>query len=313
MITRLVLALSLLFAASAAVTAQTFGNISGRVTDEKDAVIANATVVARQVETNTSRTVQTDDQGRYRFENLPVGSYELTVESSGFAKHVQTGIILLLNQRAVIDVTLKPGGVQEVVNVVENAAVLNTSNAEVSTRFDSRRLSELPLGPTRNVLGVALSAPGVSQLGAGQTGFSAGISYSANGGRVRSNNFMVDGQDNNEPGVAGAAQPLNNPDLIQEVRLITNQFLAEYGRNSSSVFNAITKAGTNDYHGSLFWFHNSNPLNSCTNNDKRAGFCNPRQPILLDVTLHSELRTRLAELSADRCIFRGLAKVDRRT
>jgi hypothetical protein len=85
---------------------------------------------------------------------------------------------------------------------------------------------------------------------------------------------MVDGQDNNEPGVAGAAQPLNNPDVIQEVRLITNQFLAEYGRNSSSVFNAITKAGTNNYHGSLFWFHNSNALNACSNTDKRAGFCN---------------------------------------
>ena len=169
---------------------------------------------------------------------------------------------------------MKPGGVQEVVNVTENAAIINTSNAEVSTQFDSRRLSELPLGPTRNVLGVALSAPGVSQLGAGQTGFAAGISYSSNGGRVRSNNFMVDGQDNNEPGVAGAAQPLNNPDVIQEVRLITNQFLAEYGRNSSSVFNAITKAGTNNYHGSLFWFHNSNALNACSNTDKRAGFCN---------------------------------------
>ncbi|HEU4766797.1 MAG TPA: hypothetical protein VFS77_05460, partial [Pyrinomonadaceae bacterium] len=164
---------------------------------------------------------------------------------------------------------------QEVVNVTENAAIINTSNAEVSTQFDSRRLSELPLGPTRNVLAVALSAPGVSQLGAGQTGFANGISYSSNGGRVRSNNFMVDGQDNNEPGVAGAAQPLNNPDLIQEVRLITNQFLAEYGRNSSSVFNAITKAGTNNYHGSLFWFHNSNALNACSNTDKRAGFCNP--------------------------------------
>ena len=86
-----------------------------------------------------------------------------------------------------------------------------------------------------------LSAPGVSQLGPNQVGFAAGINYSANGGRVRSNNFMIDGQDNNDFGVAGAAIPLNNPDLIQEVRLVTNQFTAEFGRNSSSVFNAITK------------------------------------------------------------------------
>ena len=266
--------LALLLTSSVVALGQTTGNIYGTVTDEKGAVIANATVIARNLERNISRTLQTSSEGTYRFENLPVGPYEVSVEATGFAKYVQAGITLILNQNAVVDVSMKPGGVQEVVTVTENASLINSSNAEVSTQFDSRRLSELPLGPTRNVLAVALSAPGVSQLGAGQTGFANGISYSSNGGRVRSNNFMVDGQDNNEPGVAGAAQPLNNPDLIQEVRLITNQFLAEYGRNSSSVFNAITKAGTNNYHGSLFWFHNSNALNACSNTDKRAGFCN---------------------------------------
>ncbi len=267
--------LAALLSCSVVAFGQTTANVSGTVIDEKGAVIPNATVTARNTERNLSRTVQTSSEGTYRFENLPVGPYEVTVEATGFAKYVQSGITLILNQKAVVDVTMKAGGVTEVVNVTENAALINTSNAEVSTQFDSRRLSELPLGPTRNILAVALSAPGVSQLGAGQTGFAAGISYSSNGGRVRSNNFMVDGQDNNEPGVAGAAQPLNNPDLIQEVRLITNQFLAEYGRNSSSVFNAITKAGTNNYHGSLFWFHNGNALNSCSNTDKAAGFCNP--------------------------------------
>jgi hypothetical protein len=266
--------LAVLLSSSVVALGQTTGTISGTVADEKGAVIHNASVTARNIERSISRTLQTGSDGNYRFENLPVGPYEITVEATGFAKYVQTGITLILNQNAVVDVSMKTGGVQEVVNVTENAAIINTSNAEVSTQFDSRRLSELPLGPTRNVLAVALSAPGVSQLGSGQTGFANGISYSSNGGRVRSNNFMVDGQDNNEPGVAGAAQPLNNPDLIQEVRLITNQFLAEYGRNSSSVFNAITKAGTNQYHGSVFWFHNSNALNACSNTDKRAGFCN---------------------------------------
>lgn len=270
----LLLALAVLLSSSVVALGQTTGTISGTVTDEKGAVIPNATVIARNVERNISRTLQTGGDGKYRFENLPVGPYEVSIEATGFSKYVQQGITLILNQNAVVDVSMKTGGVQEIVTVTENAAIINTSNAEVSTQFDSRRLSELPLGPTRNVLTVALSAPGVSQLGSGQTGFAAGISYSSNGGRVRSNNFMVDGQDNNEPGVAGAAQPLNNPDLIQEVRLITNQFLAEYGRNSSSVFNAITKAGTNNYHGSLFWFHNGNALNSCSNTDKRAGFCN---------------------------------------
>lgn len=268
------LLIAVLLVSSVVAFGQTTGRISGTVADEKGAVISNATITARNTQTNITHERQTGEDGQYRFENLPVGPYEITVQATGFAKYVQSGITLVLNQNAVVDVSMKTGGVQEVVNVTENAAIINTSNAEVSTQFDSRRLSELPLGPTRNVLAVALSAPGVSQLGAGQTGFANGISYSSNGGRVRSNNFMVDGQDNNEPGVAGAAQPLNNPDLIQEVRLITNQFLAEYGRNSSSVFNAITKSGSNTYHGSLFWFHNSNALNACSNTEKNGGFCN---------------------------------------
>ncbi|MFY9621150.1 MAG: carboxypeptidase regulatory-like domain-containing protein [Pyrinomonadaceae bacterium] len=254
--------------------AQGTGTITGTVKDPKDALIAKATVTARNTQTNITRTTQTDEDGRYRMEGLPVGPYEVSVESSGFAKFTQTGIGLDVNQIAVVDVAMNPEGVSGVVNVVEqNAAILNTSNAEVSTRFDGRRIAELPLAPNRNVFNVVLSAPGVSQLGSGQTGFSSGLSYSANGGRVRSNNFMIDGQDINDPSVAGGQQSINNPDIVQEVRLITNQFLAEYGRNSGSVLNVVTRAGGNDFHGTVFWFHNSNALNSCSNLNKASGFC----------------------------------------
>src|SRR5688572_10288510 len=269
----LLVACSLCF--SFTVLAQTTGSISGQVKDEKGAVMPNATVTLRNVATNLSRTSQTDDEGRYRFSNVEVGAYELTVEATGFAKLIQSGVRLLLNQDAVVDVAMSLRGVQEVVNVVENASLLNTTTAEVGTRFDERRLSELPVATNRSVYNLALSAPGVSQLGPNQVGFSAGINYSANGGRVRSNNFMIDGQDNNDFGVAGASIPLNNPDVIQEVRLVTNQFTAEFGRNSSSVFNAITKRGGNSFHGSGFWFHNDNSLNACSNLDKNAGSCNP--------------------------------------
>jgi outer membrane receptor protein involved in Fe transport len=271
--------LRLLFAAffaflSFPVMAQTTGSISGEVRDEKQAVIPNATVTVRNVKTNETRTAQTDSDGRYRFTSMAVGDYEVIVESSGFAKYVQSGITLVLNQPATVDVTMKAGGVTEVVNVVENASMLNTTTTEVGTRFDTRRLSELPIATNRNVYNIALSAPGVSQLQSNQSGFTNGINYSANGGRLRSNNFLLDGQDNNDFGVAGAVVQLNNPDLIQEVRLVTNQFSAEYGRNSSSVFNAITKSGSNEYHGSGFWFHNDNHLNACSNLNKTAGFCN---------------------------------------
>jgi hypothetical protein len=273
--TSLLLLMALLFAFAPSTSAQTTGTLSGTVQDEKGAAIAGATVTARHVETNTSRAAQTDSDGRYRLTNMPVGHYEITVEVASFAKYVQTGVELLLNQDAVVNAEMKPAGVEAVVNVTENASLLNTSTVEVGTRFDERRLSELPLATNRNVYNVALSAAGVSQLQSNQSTFTNGINYSANGGRLRSNNFLIDGQDNNDFGVAGAVVGLNNPDLIQEVRLVTNQFTAEFGRNSSSVFNAITKAGTNAYHGSGFWFHNDNALNACSNLNKAAGFCRP--------------------------------------
>jgi hypothetical protein len=257
--------------------AQNTGSIAGEVRDEKQAVITGATVTLKNIQTNETRTTQTNSDGRYHFASVPVGAFEITVESTGFAKYQQSGITLALNQNAIVDVTMKPGAVQEVVNVVENASMLNTSTPEVGTRFDEKRLSELPLATTRSVYNVALSAPGVSQLNIGQTAFAGGTNFSSNGGRTRSNNFMIDGQDNNNFGVAGSTIPLNNPDAIQEVRLVTNQFSAEYGRNSSAVFNAITRSGTNDYHGSGFWFHNDNALNACSNVQKAGttGFCNP--------------------------------------
>jgi len=145
----------------------TSGAISGVVTDESQGVLTNATVTARNVGTNESRTATTDNEGRYRFPNLPVGNYEITIQARGFAKLLRSGVELLLNQDAVVNVVLKPSAVEEVITVAENASLLNTSNAEVSTRFDSKRLSELPLAPNRNVLNVALSVAGVSQLGSG--------------------------------------------------------------------------------------------------------------------------------------------------
>lgn len=250
----------------------TSGSISGAVTDVNKAVVASATVVVRNVGTNESRTATTDAEGRYRFPNLAIGNYEISVEAQGFAKYLRTGIELLLNQQAVINAELKPAGVQEVVTIAENASLLNTSNAEVSTRFDSKRLSELPLAPNRNVLNIALSAAGVSQLGSGQTGFANGINFSVNGMRLRSNNFMLDGQDSNDPSVSGSQQPLNNPDVVQEFRLITNQFAAEYGRAAGAVVNIVTKSGTNEIHGSAFWFNNNEIFNARSNLDKAARF-----------------------------------------
>jgi len=268
------------------------GSISGTVSDERQAVVPGASVNIKNIQTGFTRSATTDSDGRYRFTSIPIGTYEVSVEAANFAKLIQTGITIAVNQDAVVDTSLKAGGVTEVVTVTENASVLNTTTAEVSTRFDERRLAELPIATNRNVFTVLLSVPGVSQLSSGQTGFANGISFSANGGRLRSNNFMLDGQDINDPSVSGGQIALNNPDAIGEVRIITNQFLAEYGRNSGAVVNFIGKSGTNDYHGSGFIFHNNENLNSCSNLDKAAGFCNPlaTNPIRLEAPFRKEFQ-----------------------
>jgi hypothetical protein len=257
----------------------TSGTIAGVVTDQTGGIIAGSTVTLRHLETNATRTAVTESDGRYTFPGLPVGPYELTVEMPGFARYVRAGIFLLLNQVALVNPELRPAGGTEVVSVTENAPLLNATTAEVGVRFDEKRLTDLPASGQfgrgsgfRDVFSHALSAPGVSQLNSGNIARTAGTNFSVNGSRLYGNNFMIDGQDSNEPSVTGRHQVLNNPDIVQEVRVITNQFLAEHGRNTGSVVSVITKSGTNDLHGSGFWFYNSNALNSLSNLEKAAGF-----------------------------------------
>lgn len=258
-------------------TAQSsFGSISGVVTDQNNAAIAGAGIIARNTATGFTRSATTDPSGRYWFSNIPSGTYELAIGAKGFAKYFRSGISLDSGQTASIDVVLIPGAIQETITVNENASMLNTASAEVSTRFDSRRLSELPIASNRSLYNILLSVPGVNQRANGQTAFAVGISFSTNGGRIRSNSFQLDGQDLNDPALGGSQIALNNPDAIQEVRIITNQFLPEHGHNAGAVVEIVGRSGTNDFHGSLFWFHNNEGLNACSNTDKRAGFCDPK-------------------------------------
>jgi len=249
------------------------GTVRGVVTDKQDAVVPGATVALRNVATNATRTTISENNGSYRFLNVPGGDYELTIELTGFSKYVRSGITLSLNQDAVVDVQIQPAGLAETVEVTADAPLLNTTTPEVGVRFDARRVAELPVqgASFRDVFALALSAPGVSQLGSGQSSFASGTNFSSNGMRVRSNNFMIDGQDSNDPSVTGRQQPINNTDIIQEVRLITNQFAAEFGRAAGSVVSAATKSGTNSYRGSGFWFHNDEQMNARTNRDKAKG------------------------------------------
>ncbi len=266
----LVLGIVLALAGTAAAQATT-GSIRGTVRDQQSAAVPGAVVTIRHTDTNIVRTAVSGDGGEYLVSNLPVGSYEVEVELAGFTKIRRTGITLAINQNAVVDVALQTGGVTETVTVTADASILNTTNSEVGVRFDQKRVAELPVINSRDVFSLALSAPGVSQLASGQSAFAAGTNFAVNGMRPRSNNFMIDGQDSNDPSVTGRQQPLNNTDIIQEMRLITNQFAAEYGRAAGSVVNVITKSGTNQFRGSGFVFHNNNDVNARTNLDKNAG------------------------------------------
>src|SRR5258705_6133017 len=265
------------------------GSISGTVTDQNHAVVLGATVIGKNTATGFVRSTVTNSSGLYRLTDIPSGTYEITIEAASFKKYSRSGITLDVGQDARSDAVLELGAIEDSVTVNENASMLNSSTAEVSTRFDSRRLSELPISANRSVYNVLLSTPGVVQLANGQATFSGpslaaqnpaiGLSFSVNGGRLRSNNFMLDGQDMNDPTFTGAEVALNNPDAIREITIITYQFKAEYGHNAASIVNVVGKSGTNNYRGSLFWYHNNEHLNACNNLDKVAtgaptGFCN---------------------------------------
>ena len=249
------------------------GTISGTVTDQHAAVIVGASVTATNIETGFTRSAATNSEGRYRLTNMPTGNYEVTIAAPNFSLYTRSGITVNSGEDAVIEVMLNAGDIHPEVTV-ENAPMINSTTAEVSTRFDSRRVSELPIAANRSLYNVLLSAAGISPRATGQTAFALGISFSANGGRIRSNSFQLDGQDVNDPALGGSQFALNNPDAIQEVRIITNQFLPEHGHNAASVVDIVSRAGTNDFHGSAFWFHNNENLNACSNTDKAAGYCN---------------------------------------
>ncbi len=249
----------------------TSGTILGAVQDPSGAQVANAKVTVRNLDTNASQTFATSSDGLFRFPLLPVGSYEITVEAPGFAKYVQGPIVLRLNAEANLPVKLALAGVSESVNITSDAPLINTTTAEVGVNFDTKRIENLPLAPDHNIYNLALSVAGVSQLSSGNSTFaSGGVSFSVNGARTRSNNFMLDGADINQPSVSGASQEIQNPDTVAEFRLITNQFLAEYGRTSGAVVNVISKSGTNSWHGTAYWTNNNNHFNSLSNLNKQA-------------------------------------------
>lgn len=260
------------FTAPVAMAQATTGTIRGVVTDQAGAVIPGASVIAKSQDTGASTpTFKTTGDGVYIIPNLTPGKYTLTVEMTNFKRGAFTDIDVRPGQDNTIDAVLQPGGATETITVTAGTEeVVNRETAQVSHSFDSRKVSELPSNGAGNGIDtLALLAPGVAP---GVAGNSNGTTLSVNGNRSRSNNFTIDGQDNNDLSVAGPAFFIDNQDVVADFNVVTNNFSAQYGRNQGAIVNIVTKSGTNEFHGSLFEFHRDQAnFDSLDNIERRSG------------------------------------------
>jgi hypothetical protein len=232
------------------------GSIQGTVTDNSGAVIQGAEVIVRSIETNATRTATTRTTGVYSLPNLPVGHYEITAKKDSFKAYHLDKIELTVAQTLGLDIMLEPGTVSEEVMVrASDVPPVSLETSEVSNIVDSQRMLDLPL-LTRDPYSLVLLSPGTIQSNSSLGGFSV------NGTRERNNNFLLDGSDNNDTSVPGIPQGLAslNPDATEEFRVITNNFMPEFGRNNGAIIDVVTKSGSNDYHGGARWFGRYNAL-----------------------------------------------------
>ncbi|HEV2350863.1 MAG TPA: carboxypeptidase regulatory-like domain-containing protein [Terriglobia bacterium] len=245
-----------------AASAQTTGTLRGTVKDPSGASIPGARATATLEGNNLPRAAKSDSSGDYEFAVLPVGRYSLEVEAPGFKKFVQKDIDITLGHVVVVDPVMALGAVTEEVTTTAAAPLIETTSTQLGAVMGSRAVTDLPLN-SRDTYQLLQLQPGVqSQTGAGLFyGSDNTGSVSVNGGRGRANNFMVNGGDANDQ-FANLPVIQPSPDTIQEFRVLTNTFDAEFGRNSGSVINVVTKSGTNEFHGDLFEFFRNNVLNA---------------------------------------------------
>ena len=254
--------------------AQTTATVTGTVADATAAVIPGVTVIANNLDTGASRTAVSDDLGRYKITNLPVGNYEVRAELVGFSTQVRSGIQLTVGQEAVIDLTLTVGEISEVISVTGEAPIINTTQATVSGLVDSQKIRDLPLNQ-RNLLALVPLYTGAAFAETGATSVSKGYGtkLAIGGTRYNANSFLLDGTDIRDLAGSGgsAAGILMGVETVREFNVITNAFSAEYGNHTGGVFNAVTKSGTNQIHGSVFEFHRNDNLDAALWEDNKFG------------------------------------------
>jgi outer membrane receptor protein involved in Fe transport len=253
--------------------AQSFrGSIRGEVTDAHGLRVARAKATARNLGTSETREVTSDAEGEYRFVELPAGDYEVSAMASGFEEVRAARVRVEVGAETVVSLTLSHvKGHEELVEVVESVPLVETTSTTLEQIVDRTLLQELPLNGRDFGKLVALT-PGVTVEGSGVAGSEKGFGqFNINGNRDRSNNYTLDGTDNNDPwfnnsalnqvGITGAPATLLPLDAIQEFNL-QSQFTAEYGRNSGSVVNIVTRSGSNQFHGSLYEYNRNSAFDA---------------------------------------------------
>ena len=256
---RLVLIVLTILASADILYADVTGSISGVVKDRSDAAVVGAKVVATNVETNATFETVSGSDGGFRILAMPPATYKLSVTAKGFRPFTETGIVVKVNDQLKYDVTLDVGAVTEEIQVEANAVQVQTENTQLGDVIDSKKMLALPLNGRSyiDLLGLQAGvAPGTSESIQQDRPVSGTLNpgnISVNGQRETANAFLVNGGDVSE-GRNNGAGFVPNLDSVEEFRLITNSFDAEYGKFSGAIMNAITKSGTNQFHGDAFWF-----------------------------------------------------------
>jgi hypothetical protein len=240
------------------------GAFVGTVRDSSGATIANATVTVRNTDTNLRRTATTEQDGSYRFLELPVGPYELRAEAVGFKTETRTGLTLEVAQQGVINFDMQVGAATEQVTVSSEISLVNTQNSTLGGLVTEQQMAELPLNG-RNYIDLALYKPGVNK-DKQQVNQAEGTSFSVNGAPPRSNNFTLDGailqnSTGRSPVTGGSGNALGL-DGIREFRIVTGTFQAEYGLAMGSQMVAVSKNGTNQFHGDAFEYLRNSALDA---------------------------------------------------
>jgi Carboxypeptidase regulatory-like domain len=254
-VVRFALCLSMLlaFCGKSFAQAGATGTILGTVTDTSGAVVPSITVTVTNTGTGVANRTVTTSSGDYFVPGLLSGSYSVTVEAKGFEKYVARGIVLTVNQRNRVDVSLKPGAVSETVDVTAQAVALDTDSAGLSQLVSQTQVEQLPLNG-RNFIQLMLITPGAVTVGGEQGTMrqGEGNAISVNGGRPEGNNYTLDGLVNTDAALVTPAVILSQ-DAIQEFKVSSGTYAADMGFSATQV-NIVSKGGTNSIHGAAFWF-----------------------------------------------------------